>query len=211
MRNAFIDTNIYIAFSLNDELENSHGDCCYLFHESSFDVYSSLTVKQELNKILRRRKGLYRSLTKHLANRLPLEDFLSEFKITQNSDIVHMKKVIKILRNKQDALGYLRWLDRNFELGIWDGQNMTKEFIQRSNDGNCKSFFIGEGFHEPDNCIISDFIEWALPGDGCVFLTNDGGILSRKETIFRFIREYLYQDDNHIKVDHISSVKSRDR
>lgn len=211
MANAFIDTNIYISYSLNKEFEDSHEDSLYLFRDSSFDVYSSLTVHQELNKLLRRRKRLYRSLIKHLAGGLSLDEFISQSGLPNNSDRDHIRRVIRILRDEMDAMGYLRSLDRSFSLGIDEGCDLTVEFIERSNDGNCKSYFSLEGFHEPDNCIISDFIGWAIKGNGCIFFTTDGGIISRRESIFSYIRDYLYRDCDHIRVDHISKVKSRDK
>ena len=62
------------------------------------------------------------------------------------------------------------------------------------------------GIHEPDNCIVSDFIEWALPSNGGFFITSDGNILNKKERIFQYIEDALIQDRSHVLFSHVTEI-----
>jgi len=207
LRPLFFDTNVYMGYALDDRFEDFHPQCCDLFGAPN-SRHTSITVRDELDRKKHDRNRLYRELLDHLEGGKPIEEFQPSS--SKKSDRNHWTRILSAYKEGSIDLEYLRLLGTELSQGIMDGLSKTnKELVRRSNDGQMKAHFEMIDIHRPDNSILADFFDWAIPGTGSCFITGDGNIHKKREEIFDYVRNWKNADCNHLSLYFIKEAPVR--
>lgn len=207
-RPLFLDTNVYMSYAINGNLERFHSECCTIFSAPN-PRHTSHTVKQELNKKKRNRRTLYRDVLQHALSKKPAESFSPSS--GNEADKAHGIKVLQVYNKGQMDMEFLRTLHAMLERGIMDALNIKtcQPLIERSPDAVMKDDlrFIMD-IHPPDNEVLADFIDWGMPSSGACFITCDGGIDKKKDKIRSYIQD-CRGDCDHLSLWYVTSAARR--
>lgn len=208
-RTIFLDTNVFMGYALDGRIEKFHPQCCTIFSAPNLR-YTSLTVKQELGTKQRDRKKLYREIVAHIASKKPSKDFHPSS--GKRSDIQHGITILEAYDSNLMDLEFIRTLFVTLSQGIMDAllSKTHRDLVARSDDGDMKDHFqFVVGIHHPDDSILADFFDWALPkSDVCSFVTCDGTVDQKKVDILDYVKDYK-QDCNHLSIWFVTSAAKR--
>jgi hypothetical protein len=207
-RPLFLDTNVYMSYAINDQIEKFHSQCCTVF-DAPNSRHTSFTVKQELEKKIRNRRTLYREVLQHTISKKSPESFSPSS--GNEADKAHGMKVLQVYEKGSLDMEYLRTLHTLLERGILDAlaNRTTKPLVERSTDAVMKDDFrFIMDIHPPDNEVLADFVDWSMPTQGACFITCDGGIDKKKDKIKEYIRDNKGECD-HLSLWYITSAARR--
>ncbi len=188
----FLDTNIYLGYALDKRFEKYHFQCCHILEKQGLSRHTCVTVKGELEKKLRERKKLYQTLLKHCLSGKQLKQF-SIAKIAKN-ERNHTEDIIaQSHKDGKSDMEYVRSLDRLFYARVIDAlvNKTTHPLVCASSDAYMKSDMATLGIHPPDDCILTDFFTWALPGNGSSFMTGDNKIYDMRTRITDIVERLI--------------------
>jgi hypothetical protein len=207
----FLDTNVYIGYTLEGYFERFHSECCHIFDKVPNSRHTSLTVKQELDNRMNKRTKFFKTLLLHCLSGRQLK----EFKIVglkESEENLAEKIIAQAHKEGKADVEYVKGLQRMFFSRLLDAlHNKTaKPFVPFSNDADMKDHFqFVVGIHPPDDSVLADFFSWALPGTGSCFITGDGLIDRKKEDILEYVRDKTLEGCSHLSMIFVRSAPKR--
>ncbi len=103
----FLDTNLFLTYAT--DFEQNHDKAIELFENETHKKFTGMRVKTELNKVLKRRKKVYRDVIKSCCQNGGTQSFTYPRGLRKN-DRLHLKQLFSQLRALMhvDVLTYLR-------------------------------------------------------------------------------------------------------